>query len=935
MTPYISTRINLKSILILLILLFAGSGVFGIQIDVQAEESKKSDSSGLYPAIKVLSSEKKSAYFTSRVLSLSGVARLMEAQVISGPPSPPLGFDIQRTATSLPVPDKAAGVMSLTVPAYDWVFGCSAVSGAIIAGYYDRNGYPDMYTGPANSGVMPLNNSDWPTWSDGNRTYPNLPLAASHQGVDGRTATGSIDDYWISYNDDSDDPYVTNSWAEHSWGDAIGDYMKTSQSAYNNTDGSTTFYNSSNSATPLTCSDMVSYGISESDGTYGRKLFYEARGYTVTDCYNQNTDNVIEGGFSFAQFVAEIDAGRPVMLNLQGHTVVGVGYDDSDNTVYLNDTWDYATHEMPWNGSYSGMPLLSVSIVNLAQASTGTLTGITINGASTINESSTSSYTATASWSDGSTSTVIPAWSENSDYATINSSGTLTASSVSENQSVTITASYTSGGVTETATHAVTIINYSNTPLSDALDSSSLSWTTAGDAVWFGQAVTTYDGEDAAESGDISDNQESYLETTVTGPGTLSFYWRVSSESGFDFLRFYIDGVEQEGAISGASDWAVKSYAIPEAGSHILRWSYTKDYSESYYSDCGWLDKVSWTQGAVTVLEGLTIVGPTQVDENSTVNYTAEATWSNGDISSLVSADWSENSDFATIDANGNLTVSDVAADHTVTISASYTKDGITQTATMDVTVADMTTIVPLGEALDNTTLTWSTSGSADWFGQSGTAYSGESAAQSGVLQHSEEAYLDTTVSGTGTIRFYWKVSSESNYDFLRFYIDGVEQAGAISGTTDWAIQSFDISTDGSHSLRWAYTKDGSVSYAPDCGWVDLVSWIPDGPYLIGISIDGPETVSENSSAMYSVTALWSNGETQTVTPEWSENSANASVTSAGELVVSEIEADEAITLTASYSSGGIVETAQLEITLLDAGSGSITPILMLLLGDG
>ena len=114
-------------------------------------------------------------------------------------------------------------------------------------------------------------------------------------------------------------------------------------------------------------SDGYGHMISWSDGTYGRKLFYEARGYTVTTCYNQSTDNRYSGGFSFAQYKAEIDAGRPVMLNLDGHTIVGVGYSDP-STVYLHDTWhkDGSTQSMTWGTSYSGMTLLSVSIVNLA-----------------------------------------------------------------------------------------------------------------------------------------------------------------------------------------------------------------------------------------------------------------------------------------------------------------------------------------------------------------------------------------------------------------------------------------------------------------------------------------------------------------------------------------------------------------------------------------
>jgi hypothetical protein len=116
---------------------------------------------------------------------------------------------------------------------------------------------------------------------------------------------------------------------------------------------------------------MVTYEVDARDGTCGRKLFYEARGYTVTDCYNQKTDNN-GGGFTFDNYKAEVDAGRPVMLNLEGHTVVGVGYDDSTNTVYIHDTWDYSTHTMTWGGSYADMQLLSVSIVNLNTVAAGT-----------------------------------------------------------------------------------------------------------------------------------------------------------------------------------------------------------------------------------------------------------------------------------------------------------------------------------------------------------------------------------------------------------------------------------------------------------------------------------------------------------------------------------------------------------------------------------
>lgn len=310
----------------------------------------------------------------------------VDKTTINGPPVPPPGFEVQRQAVSLPEPNSSASTKTLTVPAFNWVFGCSAVSGAMIAGYYDRTEYLNIYTGPTNGGLMPLNNSSWPTWSDGYDTYPNCPLIASKNGVDGRAIKGSIDDYWVQYGSSASDPYITGAWTQHAWESAIGDYMKTSQSAYGNTDGSTTFYNFASSALPLTCAEMVDNNIADRDGTYGRKLFYEARGYTVTDCYSQKTDNIIVGGFSFNQFKAEIDAGRPVMLNLAGHTVVGVGYDDTTNTVYIHDTWDYNNHTMTWGGSYSGMQLLSVSIVNLepVEPVQNAITVVSPNGGETL-----------------------------------------------------------------------------------------------------------------------------------------------------------------------------------------------------------------------------------------------------------------------------------------------------------------------------------------------------------------------------------------------------------------------------------------------------------------------------------------------------------------------------------------------------------------------
>jgi hypothetical protein len=338
-----------------------------------------------------LPTEIKSQYFSVRPVILADGTTLVDT-IINGPPHPPAGFSTHRaTVTAF-----SSSAMTLSdVPAYNWVYGCSAVSASMIAGYYDRSGYANIYTGAANGGVAPLTeDSTWPTWIDGDGdVYPNNPLVASHQGVDGLTTHGSIDDYWTGYLSGLIDPYLTHGWTQHTWATAIGDYMKTSQYYYDNDDGSTQFwtYAGSKGSQKLTCSAMESsvvddYGdtVAYFDGTYGRAAFYKARGYTVTDCYNQNTDNNYSSGFSLANFQSEINAGHPVLLNLYGHTIVGIGYDGS--TIYVHDTWDSSTHTMTWGGSYAGMELLSVSVVNLALLPPLSPTLISPSGDTTVNK---------------------------------------------------------------------------------------------------------------------------------------------------------------------------------------------------------------------------------------------------------------------------------------------------------------------------------------------------------------------------------------------------------------------------------------------------------------------------------------------------------------------------------------------------------------------
>jgi hypothetical protein len=309
-----------------------------------------------------------SPYYTEIYSTLSDGTPIVHS-IINGP-SKPLPEYEQEMIDSYRDADGIQGLIP-NFPSYSWVFGCSAVSQAMISAYQDQNGYPNLYTGPTNGGVAPITDTSWPRWSDNyGDQYPSNPLIASRVGTDGRTIKGSIEDYWVKVDSTAADPYITGGWPQHSFAEAAGDYMRTSQSAFGNVDGATGFYTYDTNPAPLTCQTLENEGVNN-DGTVGRKAFYQSRGYTVTECYNQKTDNTINGGFSLAQFKQEIDAGRPVFINLAGHSIVGYGYEG--NTIYIRDTWNSDPNvrpTMPWGGSYQGMQMLSVSIVKLSGGGT-------------------------------------------------------------------------------------------------------------------------------------------------------------------------------------------------------------------------------------------------------------------------------------------------------------------------------------------------------------------------------------------------------------------------------------------------------------------------------------------------------------------------------------------------------------------------------------
>jgi hypothetical protein len=278
--------------------------------------------------------------------------KLIDEVIVPSMPHPPEGFISQ--VAMVPEPDIAAGTNTISnVPAMTWCFGCSATSAAMMFGHYDNSDYSNMYAGPTNGGVFPMTNEVWGTVVISGETRALCPLSATRLDLDERTTKGHVDDYWIKYGDAGPDPFIGN-WTEHTYGECTGDYMGTNQSLLDNTDGGTTFYNYTDGA-PLY--DYTGCEPDNRDGCHGMRDFVESRGYTVQTLGNFN--QYIYGydgntkGFTFEDFKTEIDAGRPVLIHVVGHTMLGYGYDDIGSTIYIHDTWDYNDHEMTWGGSYA------------------------------------------------------------------------------------------------------------------------------------------------------------------------------------------------------------------------------------------------------------------------------------------------------------------------------------------------------------------------------------------------------------------------------------------------------------------------------------------------------------------------------------------------------------------------------------------------------
>jgi Zn-dependent metalloprotease len=114
--------------------------------------------------------------------------------------------------------------------------------------------------------------------------------------------------------------------------------------------------------------------------------------------------------------------------------------------------------------------------------------------------------------------------------------------------------------------------------------------------------------------------------------------------------------------------------------------------------------------------------------------------------------------------------------------------------------------------------------GDRPWLIDATRAHTGIHAARSGSIgdNQSSSLILQANVAATGSLHFWYQVSSEKGYDFFDFYLDETRLVH-VSGIRGWSELTAPIAA-GDHTLIWRYSKDVSLKAGLDAAWIDDLS---------------------------------------------------------------------------------------------------------------
>lgn len=119
----------------------------------------------------------------------------------------------------------------------------------------------------------------------------------------------------------------------------------------------------------------------------------------------------------------------------------------------------------------------------------------------------------------------------------------------------------------------------------------------------------------------------------------------------------------------------------------------------------------------------------------------------------------------------------------------------------------------------------FSTGGYAFWNFADGTG-GHTNIAQSGAVTNAQMTWVETTLTGPGTLNFSWASFSDKNVNILSVMVDGQRLVGSISGDPVWTARQIEL-PEGEHSVRWVYVRNEECGMGDDGGMLDALVWEP------------------------------------------------------------------------------------------------------------
>ena len=367
-----------------------------------------------------------------------------------------------------------------------------------------------------------------------------------------------------------------------------------------------------------------------------------------------------------------------------------------------------------------------------------------------------------------------------------------------------------------------------------AVERCDLTWTTGGNKPWFYQTGVTTDGVDAAQSGSLGLNQQSWMETTVTGPVRLGFTWKLSAYSAHS-MRFTDNGATNL-QVSGGVAWTPVSFELTP-GTHTLRWSFATASGIILEPNAGYVDRVTLDYLYVSPSNVWQISGPLggPFAPASTEYVLTNASPDPLPWTAIPDVDWisptsgiipPNSVSTISLALNGNADLLPYGAStngmyvRNAFVAFSNQMSGLVQTRPVVLVI-----LASLCDAVDACDLPWSTGGSTGWSHQATTMFDGVDAAQCGPLTRGQKSWMETSVSGPGIVSFTWRISSRTNVHPAEFFVDDVSKV-RISGEVDWSRRSY-LLESGEHVLKWVFTNDTAAGLNSNAVWVDRFVWTP------------------------------------------------------------------------------------------------------------